>query len=226
MKLQLWGLCLAAGMGWVHAAPSCASFPVPPNSRIVVVAQDMAVNGVPMSASELHTKQTPSDVMRFYRDEWKSRSQRVVETNEGGWQTLASKDGNCFFTAQIKAGVGSGTYALLGVTQLVTGTPRPRGDGFPKMGGSTVYNDIVSKDLGKTGRTLVMTNTFSADANASFYKSAMAGDGWVSVSDRKAKIEGSARLVQIWRRGFEEANVVIGTSSDQTSVVVNIVDRP
>jgi hypothetical protein len=94
------------------------------------------------------------------------------------------------------------------------------------MGGSTVYNDIVSKDLGKTGRTLVMTNTFSADANASFYKSAMAGDGWVSVSDRKAKIEGSARLVQIWRRGLEEANVVIGTSSDQTSVVVNIVDRP
>lgn len=226
MTLKLLGLCLLASMGWAHAAPSCASFPTPPSSRLVVVAQDMIVNGVPMSASELHTKQGPSDVMRFYRGEWESRSQRVVETNEGGWQTLATKDGNCFFTAQIKAGVGTGTYALLGVTQLVTGTPKVRGDGFPKMGGSTVYNDIVSKDLGKTGRTLVMTNTFSADANASFYRSAMEGSGWVAVSDRKAKIEGSARLVQIWRRGLEEANVVIGTAGDQTSVVVNIVDRP
>ncbi len=226
MKRLALGLCIAANISLVHAAPSCASLPTPPNSRVVVVAQDMVVNGVPMSANELHSKQTPSDVVRFYRSEWESRSQRVLETNEGEWKTLATKDGNCFFTAQIKAGVDSGTYALLGVTQLVTGTPKARGEGFPKLGGSTVYNDIVSKDMGKTGRTLLMTNKFSVDANASFYRNAMSNDGWVSIFDRRGKIEGGTRLVQIWRRGLEEANLVIGTSADQTSVVANIVDRP
>ena len=226
MKRFALGLCIVANINSVHAAPSCASFLTPPNSRVVVVAQNMVVNGVPMSANELHSKQTPSDVIRFYRSEWESRSQRVLETNEGEWRTLATKDGNCFFTAQIKAGVDAGTYALLGVTQLVTGTPKARGEGFPKLGGSTVYNDIVSKDMGKTGRTLLMANKFSVDANASFYRNAMSSDGWVSISDRRGKTEGGARLVQIWRRGLEEANLVISTSADQTSVVVNIVDRP
>ena len=218
--------CIAATMGSVHAAPSCANFATPPNSRVVIVSQSMIVNGVPMSASELHSKQTPSDVMRFYRGEWESRNQRVLETSEGDWKTLATKDGGCFFTVQIKPGIDSGTYALLGVTQLVTGTPKARGEGFPKMGGSTVYNDIVSQDMGKTGRTLLMGNKFSLDANASFYRNAMSSDGWVSISDRRGKTEGGARLIQIWRRGLAEANLVIGTSADQTSVVVNIVDRP
>ncbi len=226
MKLVALGLVIVAHFGLAGAAPACGSFPAPPNSRVVVVAQDMLVNGVPMSASELHSKQMPSDVMRFYRVEWESRSQRVLETNEGEWRTLATKDGNCFYTAQIKMGADAGSYALLGVTQLITGTPKTRGEGFPKLGGSTVYNDIVSRDIGKTGRTLVMANKFSVDANASFYRNAMSGDGWVSVSDRRGKTEGGARLVQIWRRGLEEANLVIGTSADQTSVVANIVDRP
>lgn len=226
MKLVALGLVIVAHFGLAGAAPACGSFLAPPNSRVVVVAQDMLVNGVPMSASELHSKQMPSDVMRFYRVEWESRSQRVLETNEGEWRTLATKDGNCFYTAQIKMGADAGTYALLGVTQLITGTPKARGEGFPKLGGSTVYNDIVSRDLGKTGRTLVMANKFSVDANASFYRNAMSGDGWVSVSDRRGKTEGGVRLVQIWRRGLEEANLVIGTSADQTSVVANIVDRP
>jgi hypothetical protein len=226
MKRVLWGLGSIVYFGVTFAAPSCPSFPTPQSSRVVVVAQDMVVNGVPMSASELHSKQSPADVARFYRGEWESRSQRVLETMDGDWRTLATKDGQCFFTAQIKAGVGSGTYALLGTTQLITGTAKARGEGFPKLSGSTVYNDILSKDLGKTGRTLLMANKFSVDANASFYRNAMSGEGWVAVSDRRGKTEGGSRLVQIWRRGLEEANLVIGASADQTSVVVNIVDRP
>ncbi len=209
-----------------YASAACPGFATPPSSRIVIVAQDMVVNGVPMSASELHSKQSPNEVLQFYRREWEARSQRVLETSEGGWRTIATKDGNCFLTVQIKSGSQSETYALLGTTQLVSGAVKVRGDGFPKLGGSTVYNDIVSKDLGKTGRTILMANNFSIDANANFYRNAMSGDGWVSISERPARTENGMRHIQIWRRGLEEANVVIGKSAEMTSVIANVVDRP
>ena len=209
-----------------YASAVCSGFTTPPNSRIVIVAQDMVVNGVPMSASELHSKQSPNDVLQFYRREWEARSQRVLETNEGGWRTLATKDGTCFQTVQIRSSNRSETYALLGTTQLSSGVVKERGEGFPKLGGSTVYNDIVSKDLGKTGRTLLMANKYSIDTNANFYRNAMSGDGWVSISERPARSENGMRHIQIWRRGLEEANVVIGKSEDLTSVVANVVDRP
>lgn len=209
-----------------QASAVCQRFPVPDASRVVIVSNDMLVNGVPMSVSELHSKRSTDEVARFYRSDWEGRRQRVVESNEGGWRTLATKDGDCFYTVQIKPGPDQGTYALLGVTLLGVPVARARGDGFPKMGGSVVYNDMLSNDSGKNGRTLLLKNNFSAEANAQFYRNSMRNDGWVSITDQVTKTPTGAQMVQVWRRGVAEANLVIGGNKAETQVVVNMVDRP
>ena len=209
-----------------HAAAGCQRFATPESSRVVIVATDMLINGVPMSVQELHSGRSPDEVARFYRSDWESRRQRVLETNEGGWRTLATKDGDCFFTVQIKPGPNQGTYALLGVTVLGTVAARARGEGFPKMGGSVVYNDMQSNDSGKNGRTLLLKNTFSAAANAEFYRNTLRADGWVAVTDQTTKTPVGLQMVQVWRRGLAEANLVIGGGRNETQVVVNTVDRP
>lgn len=226
MSLPMLLLAACALLYAPQAAATCQRFPVPEASRVVIVSNDMLINGVPMSISELHSKRGNEEVARFYRSDWEGRRQRVVETTEGGWRTLATKDGDCFYTVQIKPAPDQGTYALLGVTLLGVPATRGRGDGFPKMGGSVVYNDMQSNDSGKIGRTLLLKNNFSAQANADFYRNSMRNEGWVSVTDQVTRTPTGAQMVQVWRRGVAEANLVIGGGKSETQVVVNVVDRP
>lgn len=191
-----------------------------------MVAANMLVNGVPMTASELHSQRSPEEVARFYKTEWEARRQRVQETTQDGWRVVATMDGNCFYTVQIKPAANAGTYALLGVTELGVTSARPLGDGFPKMGGSTVHSDMLNKDGGKTGRTLLLTNSYKPSANAEYYRGAMKADGWVSVSQQATRDGNDVQAVQVWRRGIEEANLVISRTPAATQVVINVVDRP
>lgn len=226
MKRLALALCLCALALTSRANVACDRFAAPDAARLVVVADDMLVNGVPMRASELHSRLDPQTVAQFYRGTWEGKKQKVQETAQAGWTTLSTRDGDCFFTAQIRAADDHGTYALLGVTKLGVHPVRARGEGFPKMGGSVVYNDIISRDDGKTGRTLLMGNSYTPAANADFYRSSLGTSGWVVLSDRNARTAQGQQWVQIWRRGLEEANVVIASAQDGSQVVVNVVDRP
>lgn len=221
-------LVVIAALVASQAQAACERFAVPEGGRVVIVAKDMMMNGVPMSVRELHSGKAPDEIARFYRGEWEGRRQRVQDILEGGWRTLATKDGDCFYTVQIKSDGGQGTYALLGTTVLSTTTARPRGEGFPKMNGSVVYNDMQSNDSGKMGRTLLMKNDYSPRSNAEFYRNSMRADGWLPVSEQSMETLKGQQMVQVWRRGVAEANVVIGQSPGVggTQVVVNTVDRP
>lgn len=192
----------------------------------MLVASDMLVNGVPMSASELHSQRSPDEVARFYKVSWEARRLKVLETNESGWRTIATKDGNCFYTVQIRPAPGQGTYALLGLTELGVNPTRALGEGFPKMSGSTVHNDLLNKDSGKVGRTLLLTNSYPPSRNAEFYRETLSASGWVAVSEQSTRAGSDIQAVQTWRRGVEEANLVIARVPNATQVVVNMVSRP
>lgn len=213
-------LCAAA-----QAQAGCERFAVPEGARVVIVAKDMVINGVPMAVRELHSKKNPDEIARFYKSEWEGRRQRVQETQALGFRTLSTLDGDCFYTAQIKAS-SEGSYALLAMTVLSSGPAKARGEGFPKLPGSVVYNDMQSNDSGKIGRTLLMKNSHSAKANAEFYRYTLRQQGWVAVSDQATETLEGVQLVQVWRKGVEETNLTIGGGLGETQVVVNTVDRP
>lgn len=210
----------------LQSTKACRDLPLPVEATASIVAQEMVMNGVPMSIKELRSRQAPEQVQRFFREYWKGQGQRVLENMINGWQTLATQDGPCFFTVQTKAGDKGGTYALLGVTRSPDGPSRTPGSGFPMMSSSRVFNDLAHKDGPKTARTLLLDNEFSPESNAVFYRNTLSAQGWENMIDRKVNTERGRSHVQVWQRKTEELSLTIGQSDGVTRVVANVVDRP
>jgi hypothetical protein len=198
----------------------------PQNAKVLVVASNMVMNGVPMAINELRWNEPPEQLLRFYRSRWEALGQKVFETPVGEWRTLGTLDGECYYTIQVKA-AEDGSYALLGVTRAPRNAESAApGKGFPMLSGSRVANDIEHKDGIKNARTLLLNNSFSIGANASFYLRALAGQGWDLMMDRSVATEKGPSRVLVWRRGGEEASMTIGRGAGGAMVVANIVDKP
>lgn len=210
-------------------AVPCPEFPIPPIGQAQWVAENMRMNGMPMQIKELTTEQTPQQVIAFYKQRWSDAPPFFHEYEVGGMPAIATLRSGCFYTVQVMP-YGRGAKALLGVsTKPEGGQLKTPGAGFPNMAGSTVLNDIDHYDSGKTGRTIMLTNTYSPDANLNFYRRAMADDGWSAIMDRPVGGSKGISHVLVLKRGYHEANLTIspgkaGTSG--TNVLATFVDKP
>ncbi len=220
---------LAAGLSAVAFAqqpPPCPEFPTPHVGHLQWIAENMRMNGMPMQIKELTTEQTPQQVLAFYKRRWSDAPPYYHEYEVGGMPVIATLRKGCFYTVQVRPD-GRGTKALLGIsTRPEGGQLKTPGTGFPNMAGSKVLNDIDHYDAGKTGRTIVLVNSYSPDANLNFYRRTMADDGWSAVIDRP--VEGSKGIshVLVMKRGYHEANLTISPGQSGTSVLATFVDKP
>ncbi len=208
------------------AMPPCPEFPVPHVGQLQWVAENIRMNGVPMQIKELTTEQTPQQVIAFYKRRWGDVPPYFHEYEVAGMPVIATLRGGCFYTVQVQAD-GRGAKALLGVTTKPgPGETKAAGAGFPNMNGSKILNDIDHFDTGKTGRTILLTNSYSPDANLNFYRRTMADDGWTAVIDRP--VEGSKGIshVLVMKRGYHEANLTITPGRAGTNVLATFVDKP
>lgn len=225
-RLLLAAFVLAAAPLRAGAGIGCDALGYPEGAQVVVVADNMLFNGVPMASWELRWRESPQRLRAFYRNAWEARGDRVVESELGDWKTVATRDGECFYTVQTKAAAG-GTYALIGVTRPPENAVLPPpGAGFPMPSGSKVVNDLRHKDKIRNARTLLLGNSFSINANASFYRNAMSGQGWTPTFDRAVRTDRGESHVLTWKRGAEEASMTIGSGLLGSSVAINFVDRP
>lgn len=206
-------------------ASGCRAFPTPDGAKLLYVASDMLMNGVPMSIKEMRTKDAPDAVLAFYRRTWGARKPGSFETPTPGWRTIATFEGPCYYTVQVRAERG-GTYALLGVTRKPSVRPQAPGTGFPMPPGSKVYNDLTHRDGPKTARTVLLTNGRAPRQNVQFYRETLAQEGWVSLVDRQVTSEKGPAHMMLWRRGLEEASITVQRVGNATTVVANMVDQP
>lgn len=210
-------------------AVPCPEFPIPYIGQAHWVAENMRMNGMPMQIKELTTEQTPQQVIAFYKQRWSDAPPFFHEYEVGGMPAIATLRSGCFYTVQVMP-YGRGAKALLGVsTKPEGGQVKAPGAGFPNMAGSTILNDIDHYDSGKTGRTIVLTNAYSPDANLNFYRRTMADDGWSAIMDRPVGGSKGISHVLVLKRGYHEASLTIspgkaGTSG--TNVLATFVDRP
>lgn len=218
------GVC-AAAFAQEKAVP-CPEFPTPHVGQLQWVAENMRMNGVPMQIKELTTDQTPQQVLAFYKQRWSQSPPYYHEYEVSGMPAIATLRSGCFYTVQVMS-FGRGAKALLGVsTKPEGGQFKTPGNGFPNMAGSKVLNDVDHYDAGKTGRTILLVNNYSPDANLNFYRRTLADDGWSAVIDRP--VEGSKGIshVLVMKRGYHEANVTISPGKAGTSVLATFVDKP
>ncbi|MES2771213.1 MAG: hypothetical protein V4623_04430 [Pseudomonadota bacterium] len=229
-------LCCATCSLWPVAAwastsiKDCRDFPIPSNARINLVAQSMLMNGVPMSIKELRSKQSPKEIQLFFRAQWSARGQKMLESEikqgQTSWQTLASQEGDCFFTVQTQADAQGGTYALLGVSHTPQDTAATPGNAFPMMSNSRVFNDLAHQDGKKTARTLLFDNPFSPASNAIFYRNTLSLQGWQNRVDRQVAHASGTSQIQVWQRGVEELSISIDQRDGKTRMVAQLVNQP
>jgi hypothetical protein len=211
------------------SAPACPEFPSPQGARLQWVAPNIVFNGAPVQAKELTTRESPKQVIGFYRRQWGAEKPYYHEYPLEGWDAaIATIRKDCFYTVQAKADGNGGTYALLSIsTRPEGGTLKTPGAGFPLAPGSRVINDIEHYDGGKNGRTLLLVNDLAPETNAAYYRRALGGDGWKAVMDKAVDTPGGGARVMVLKRGYHETSISITPNGNTgSSLLVNSVDRP
>lgn len=226
---QIAGIALCTMLSGSLAAKEldCPKFPEP-DARLQWVARHMIYNGVPMSVKRFDSDQKPSDILAFYRRAWASNTAGApVENTVDPWQTISIPQGKCFFTVQVQAAGKNGSTGLLSATQVPDRTRVISPDkSLPMMSGSKIINDIEHRDDGKSARTLMLSNGFSAESNASFYRQTLADQGWRTVSSYQMATKKGPGITLVMKRGLAEASLVISRDGQNTVVLANLVDNP
>ncbi len=222
---------LLCGLASAHSMATdidCPKFPEP-KARVEWVAPYMVYNGVPMSIKRFDSEQTPEAILAFYRQAWRANvpNQMPQEYMSEPWQTIAVMRGKCFFTVQVQPAGKSGSTGLLSATQMNQPTRVISPDHqLPMMTGSTIINDIEHQDDGKVARTLLLSNGFSAETNADFYRQNLADQGWKLINGFQIKTKKGPGITLVMKRGLAEVSVVITREGGTSIVLANLVDNP
>jgi hypothetical protein len=220
--------CALLSTGVVAEELDCPAFAEPP-AKIEIVAPYMIYNGVPMSIKRFDSEKAPSEILAFYRRVWSGGppASLPVENDVDPWKTIGAARGKCYFTVQVQAAGRSGSTGILSMTRA---PEKPRVIGpdktLPMMTGSTVVNDIEHRDEGKSARTLLLSNSFSPESNADFYRRMLGGQGWTAVTSYSLKTKKGPGITLVMKRGLAETSLVITGHGSQTTVLANLVDRP
>ncbi len=207
---------------------NCPPFPEP-KAKLEWVAPFMVYNGIPMSVRRFDSELTPAEILAFYRRAWSGGPPNMapVEGEAAPWQTIAIARGKCFFTVQVQAAGRTGSTGMLSVSQAPDGPRVISPDHkLPMLSGSKVINDIEHSDDGKSARTLLLSNSFSPQSNADFYRQTLADQGWRPISSYQMETKNGPGITVVMKRGLAEASLVITRSGTQTTVLANMVDRP
>lgn len=207
----------------------CPTFVEPDKAKLEWVSPYMIFNGVPMSVKRFDSEQSPAAILAFYRRAWAKPTgqQQPVENDVPPWQTIGVVQGKCFFTVQVQSANLSGSTGLLSATEA-SDKPRiiPADKVLPMMTGSQIINDIEHRDPGKTARTLLLSNTFSPETNADFYRRMLTDQGWKILSSHQLTTARGPGITIIVKKQLAETNIVITREGSNTMILANLVDKP
>jgi hypothetical protein len=191
------------------AAPK---FPPPPDSTIGKLGESMIVNGIPMDVRQFVSRRSVEQVLEFYRQYWPKGTEKEPGYTETDilepWNMITRVEDGYLMTVQVMDHDGRGSSGLLGMSRLPDPERLPElGKGFPKLKGSHVMNDVVTKDIGKHGRTLQLANRASVENNANFYRDHFVNQGWGIDMDQV--ISGGDTHTLRFSQGKKNVNIVI-----------------
>lgn len=205
------------------SCPASAWMPVeePPRATLEWVAQDMVYNGIPTRIQFFRSKTAPEDVLAYYRRRWTENGQRrYVENSPGPWNSISRAIGDFFVTVQVRRAAGGGAEGYLSQRPLKPPPAPALGQGFALPQGTEVVNDIQSRDGDRQARTVLAFNSLTVDANAAFFRSSLAREGWDMASDAGARNGGRQMVL---RRGSDEISIALAINRSGTAVGATLV---
>lgn len=207
---------------WSGVALAAPKFPPPPGSKIGLIAESMVVNGIAMDVRQFNSKRSVEEVLEFYREFWPKGTEEKPGYTETDalepWQIITRVEEGYLMTVQVTHAGQKGSTGLLGLSKLPDPENLPKlGNKIPKMSGSTVFNDIKTRDIGKNGRTVALINDFTVENNANFYRDYYTGRGYGLDMDRT--VSGGDSHAQRFSQKGDVVTIVI-TRADEGTIVV------
>ncbi len=217
------GTVLAFMAGAVCASPR---FPAPPGCQIGRLGESMTFNGVPMEIRQIDCDGALEEVLDYYRDRWPRGTEKepgyVVNTDMEPWTILTRAEEKWLLTVQV-APDGQRSTGYLSLTRLVEPEDLPElGKGFPVPRDSRVVNDVESRDPGKKGRTLMISNDLGLNSNVLFYRNWYKDRGWTVLMDKPL---GEHMHTFSFKNGGEGVNLVVVEGGDKTAVTAQLVEE-
>ncbi|WP_147250988.1 hypothetical protein [Arenicella xantha] len=180
--LSLIGLLMSCAIVTAKGFPD---FPYSKEMDVLIVANDMQVNGIRMRAFQFKTSKDEAHIVDFYKGEW---GEEMTDVLFGDWRILSHRDGDYLLTVQIEQGDHQLTHGTMGITpafklaeqsdRKLAKLQKSVGKDFPMLPSSQVISDIRSEDLGQDSQTLMFSNKQSIRQNVNFYLRKMMSDGW------------------------------------------------
>ena len=126
MILPAMAFALLPALAAAQPAPPalhCKAAPVPPGSRVTLIAPQVATDGLPMAIVEASSALSQDALLQFYTRAWTAPGGRPVylRYRVGPWSVIAHAEGGCFYTVQTQVR-GHGSVALLGVSEPARGS--------------------------------------------------------------------------------------------------------
>jgi len=206
--------------------------PAPPQSKVAWVAENIIQNGVPMKIQNFSSKLDTKSIADFYVSTWSKKSgPKPVINKSGEWTIIGRIDGGYLLTVQTKKTKnGLGSEGFLAVSTLLasvkSGSIGPD-TSFPKLSGTKVLSDTLSKDSGRAGKTLLLKNNYSVRSNASFYINKMKAKGWIIDPLYKEAHRSAVNSSYLYfNRNNESLTITITRLNTEmgSSIVVNITN--
>lgn len=208
---------VCCGMVFFWSQPAAADwpeFPVPDEAKVVIVGEEMDINGLPTRIWELSSSRGPEEILGYYRQEWRNPAvpdgPGYIEKEAGDWQILSRSEEPYFYTVQVTEAAMGSSFGFLAVSmpmELVNHEP----DEFARPAGSEILLDLASDDAGKGGRVVQFKNSQSIEANYRFYRKRYTAKGWQELSQLPPDID--------------KAMLLMNKGNGEVSIVFNRVDN-
>ncbi|MDE1898289.1 MAG: hypothetical protein KGI40_10635 [Xanthomonadaceae bacterium] len=200
----------------------CKAAPVPPGSRVTLIAPRVATDGLPMAIVEASSALSQDALLQFYTRAWTAPGGRPVylRYRVGPWSVIAHAEAGCFYTVQTQAR-GQGSVALLGVSEPARGSAEAMRLAVAAPGDARVLTHMVSRDGGKLGDTWLLYSAQSPAEVLRFYARALPAQGWSRTMLRPVP-GADQRSVGMYQKGASAMGIVVQPMRAGSSITLTV----
>ncbi len=190
-----------------------------PAMKTVWIARSIRHNGLPMSIRRFTYRGRAEEVIQFYDRRWKGVGVTVKSHTEDGYRVIGYGTRSHYFSVQVRDGIRHAEGRL--VVSEVGRQPKME-TRFPVPPGARVLSVVESFDGPRIAETLIVNDALrSESAVSAWYRSRLAGGGWVLTSETNGA-PGHASVMD-FQRGGELVRVMLadGEAGKGTQLIVN-----
>lgn len=210
-------LLLLLGPVVAHAAWPQIGFPQ--GAQVEAIGDQVRLNGIPMRMYRVVSKQSPLDLVDFYRSEM---GVRRAERRLSDSVILSQERGDYFITVKVRALSAKVTEVLVSASDMVEAKRAAhRSLGFGLPADSVVLSDMESVDAGKRSRQLVINNSHALDTNVVALTQELASRGLQP--DGAPERHTDSEHVQMFKGAQQEARLTVVRRAGKAHIVLTTI---